>query len=819
MIYASVPETALDRINYQHSIYPQEKLHVVTDRDIYCGGDTIWLRVFVVDAATHQQTAMSKYAYVELLNPFEKVEKRIKLIERDGVYAGYIPIKEDIFEGDYTISAYTAYSENQGKDYFFRKPIHLLAPHSSKYSIETEFTPTTEGEVSGKFVLNSLNGDKMNYNIMSWTMPNGKFLEMPDSKKGFTRKFKSDKNEDIVLVKFGDYGKYIRVEYPSEETEVNFYPEGGRLIADEPCTVAFKAKDENGKGVDVSGIIRNDSNEEITRFSTSHCGMGSFTFIPESGKNYTAEYKGQNAEKRIIEIGSPEKGAVALRYRYTGSKCIFSVSGGQGKDLELIIACRGIGLIATPISHNTPLSIEKSDLPTGLYQAMLFSRKDNAVLSERLFFIGADRIVPEVSSVSADSLYIMLSAMQGDSVDCSVRITNKNIVPVSNENDIRSQLLLQGELRGRIENPKYYFKDVNRETEQNLDLLMMVNGWSRYNLPEVVLGNYTEPEIPLEIGQDISGQVLSRWKGTPLKNATVSVIAKGFNFATFTNSDENGEFHLDGFDFPENTSYIIKAMNEKGGDEGDYVIYDEKFPSVEGLSESSNVSLEDVSDYFKGYNNILLDEIKVQAFSNKEIDFYESLAKYSRDYKDLEARGVSSLSEIARNIPGMTNYRGYLRWRKRNVAYYIDGTMMELASRVGSRIPTLSDIESILPIQAIKKICFIEPQYSLSVGPHYGGGILMLTTKDGTELKLQRQFELKDYLPLGYQKYKEYASPMLSVDADEYDMQTQPTLLWIPSVKFDKNGKTIDLKFPVNSNHQVIIEGVTDKGDIISETL
>ncbi len=109
-------QSPLDRINIQLNLYPQEKIHIVTDRDIYCGGDTIWLRAFIVDANSHIQTAMSKYAYIELLTPFGFANKRVKLIERNGVYAGYIPIDEDIYEGDYTLAAYTTYSENQGQD-------------------------------------------------------------------------------------------------------------------------------------------------------------------------------------------------------------------------------------------------------------------------------------------------------------------------------------------------------------------------------------------------------------------------------------------------------------------------------------------------------------------------------------------------------------------------------------------------------------------------------------------------------------------------------------------------------------------------------
>lgn len=60
---------------------------------------------------------------------------------------------------------------------------------------------------------------------------------------------------------------------------------------------------------------------------------------------------------------------------------------------------------------------------------------------------------------------------------------------------------------------------------------------------------------------------------------------------------------------------------------------------------------------------------------------------------------------------------------------------------------------------------------------------------------------------------------MLSVDSDEYDLQTSPTLLWIPSVKFDEKGNSVDLKFPVKSDYKVIIEGLSDDGNIIFDNI
>lgn len=838
-------KSPIDRIDIQRNIYPQEKLHVVTDRDIYCGGDTIWLRAFVVEANSHRQTAISKYAYIELLTPFGFANKRVKLMEQDGVYAGYIPIDEDIYEGDYTLAAYTAYAENQGKDFFFRKPLKIVAPQSSKYTIESNFTPAKDGDVTGRFKIKAIDGSPINYKVMSWTMPNGKTLEMAHAEKGLSKTFNRNKGEKVVLVKFGDYGRYFSVEYPVETTDISFYPEGGWLIAEQPCTVAFKATDENGQGVNASGVIKNKSDEKIMDFSTVHNGMGSITFVPQRGETYTAFFSGPDGGSHSVEIGSPKDGAAALQYRARGSKGTFSVAGGEGQDLELVVALRGVGMLSAPISTTIPLSFDKEEMPEGLYQAFLVSKNDNAVLSERIFFIGADRKAPEVSSLSADSTIINLNVPKGVTADCTVRITNGNIATSTVDNDLRSQLMLQSELRGRIENPAYYFKNNDREAERNLDLLMMVNGWSRYNLPDAIQGKYEEPKIPLEIGQEITGQVRSRWKNLPIEGILISAIAPKMKFGTFAETDKDGIFHLNGFDFPEGTSYIFKAMNEKGGLEANYEIYDDHFPEIEVLKNITPVGTNDqISNFFKGTRWTLLDEVNVQAFKESNDDIYANFASYSRSADDMKVHGISSVWQALYGLGGITNQMGHLTWRNSEITYFVDGKLFDpkgnatmmynvagqpshwrknaLSENIGGRSfygPTLSEIEAAVPFNTIERIDFIRPEHSIVLGPSYGGATVVITTKKGDKVHWERQFELKDHLPLGYQKYKEYASPLLSIDADEYDLQTHPTLLWLPSVKFDEHGKAIELKFPFKSDYRLVIEGITDNGDIISETL
>ncbi|MDE6380750.1 MAG: hypothetical protein K2L11_09775 [Muribaculaceae bacterium] len=819
----------MDRIEMQRSIYPQEKIHMVTDRDIYIGGDTVWFRIFIVDAATHRQISISKYTYVELINPFGNVQNRIKVMERDGIYKGYLPIDPDIYEGQYTIAVYTTFAENQGQDYFFKKPLKLLSRHRDKISVETQFFSKGDSITEGILRLNKSNGSKMHSRKVSYIMPNGKYIEH-SMNHDFKRDYNLNDGENVILVKYGDYGKFIPIEdNVTPNINLAFYPEGGWLIEGVPCKIAFKATDANGKGINASGIIRDNDGEWIADFKTSHNGMGSVVFIPEDEKTYIAEYYDIDKKKHAVEIGSSKMGAAALRYTSTGTKSTFSVVGGQNKTYDLVIACRANGLFSFPISSGQSFSIDKSELPSGLYQAMLVSPNDSAVISERFFFIGADRLSQKSKTLtlSPDSTTIKLTAEEDKIADCCLRILGQNGQTNENGLNIYTQILLQSELRGRIENPGYYFRNPNKETEQNLDLLMMVNGWCRYNLPDALFDKFVEPTIPIEIGQEISGHVQSLRRNKPFAGTKVLISAPNEKFVTESETDESGHFCLNGFDFPENTRFILQTVNKNGNPDPNYEIFtDNSFPTIDKLNEHLNENQELISyisrDIHK--NRQRVENSKYKFPSGAEIyglDMYEYRSSYSCTDNDFKARGISTIEEAMSAYPGISTINGNIKFRNKYVAFYLDGKFFQPAPNASSGFgkgPTISELNELIPFEDIERIDFLKPEDTSILNRTYGGAAIMIITKHGNKTSWQKQTNIKNYIPLGYQKYKEYASPILTIDTDVERDQSEQTLLWLPSVKFDDEGETIELKNPVKTGYRLILEGIDENGDFIYES-
>ncbi len=126
----SAQDEVQERFSLQNRIMPQEKVHIMTDRNIYVGGDTIWLRPFIVDGLTMKPALFSRFLYVELLSQTDSLVFRAKLHmqpERE-VYSmrGYVPLDATLPSGIYTLVGYTRWMLNAGENYFFKRNVQVV---------------------------------------------------------------------------------------------------------------------------------------------------------------------------------------------------------------------------------------------------------------------------------------------------------------------------------------------------------------------------------------------------------------------------------------------------------------------------------------------------------------------------------------------------------------------------------------------------------------------------------------------------------------------------------------------------------------------
>jgi hypothetical protein len=101
--------------------------------------------------------------------------------------------------------------------------------------------------------------------------------------------------------------------------ELNFFPEGGDLIADISSGVAFTLTDKNGYPANVSGIIKDGSGKLVTNFASVHDGMGKFTLLPAFNQDYTAEWTDVYGVEHISILPKVKPGGITLHIEDKGS--------------------------------------------------------------------------------------------------------------------------------------------------------------------------------------------------------------------------------------------------------------------------------------------------------------------------------------------------------------------------------------------------------------------------------------------------------------------------------------------------------------------
>ena len=96
------------------------------------------------------------------------------------------------------------------------------------------------------------------------------------------------------------------------QVKVEFFPEGGDLVAGRACRVYFRATTPDGQAVDIRGTIT-DGRRTIAKVETltdaiegTNRGLGSFTFTPEIGTPVWLKLDAPYGVWRTLDSGQPD---------------------------------------------------------------------------------------------------------------------------------------------------------------------------------------------------------------------------------------------------------------------------------------------------------------------------------------------------------------------------------------------------------------------------------------------------------------------------------------------------------------------------------
>ncbi|WP_223648443.1 hypothetical protein [Hymenobacter psoromatis] len=103
-----------------------EQLFAHLDRPTYAAGETMWLKIYAVDGTRHQPLALSKIAYVELLNAQQQPVLQARLALSRATGHGSLALPPDLPAGPYVLRAYTSWMRNFSPEGYFHCPVTVL---------------------------------------------------------------------------------------------------------------------------------------------------------------------------------------------------------------------------------------------------------------------------------------------------------------------------------------------------------------------------------------------------------------------------------------------------------------------------------------------------------------------------------------------------------------------------------------------------------------------------------------------------------------------------------------------------------------------
>lgn len=844
------PISPLDSVGYkflmQSNMFPQEKIYVQIDKPYYITGEDIWFRAHLVDATSNIPDTTSRYIYAELINPIDSVIKRVKIRPQGGAYNGHISLDEDLPEGEYQLRFYTRFQEGLGNDYFFKRVVRVGDPLSALYRTEASF----KYEDNNKKVKVELRFIDTNDKILikpekiQITDSKGSKVVKPDDDDivRISTNAPNGKINKAICVEYDYSGKFhkqfIYIPYP-ENFEVSFLPEGGHIPLGKRCRMAFKALNSEGLSEDISGIVVNEKGDTISNFESRHKGMGFFLFQSSNltDKYYAICKNAKGMEKRY-ELPTGSSNTIALQVQQQKERTYISVNKSadvsEDKPLYLILQCRGVVLSATQWDYTKEfIMLTKDVLPSGVIQILL-ADSDMKPISERLIFNVNDKNLANISFSTDKKNYdrrekvnasLNLSGTEGKPslANFSISITDDNDVKPDSCMNILSSLLLTSELKGYIESPAYYFTDVKVETVAYLDLLMMTQGWSRYDVSKILKGEYEMPKSYLELGPEISGIVKGGiLMNRPSANYPVTLLSPQGGIFETTITDNNGRFRFNGFELPDSILYVVQGQTKKGGSRVELILDNETFPKgrfsvpfspLNDYGQFGNY-LQKADQQFvlaNGMRMIYLKDVEVTAkpIVKQGKSAYSSPFNPRFTLEEIENMHATTVQQILSRFAGVMIIGNKISIRGGGTPLIlIDGLEVDV------------DYIDGMPVEDIDEIEIIKDGTAAIFGTRGGNGVIMIATKRGEiNTRSKPVFNIKTLTPLGYQTAKEFYSPQYETQQqrDSSTPDLRSTIYWNPSVKTSEAGDS-NVSFytsDASTTYSVVIEGVTADGLLI----
>ncbi len=643
------------------------------------------------------------------------------------------------------------------------------------------------------------------------------------------------------------------------KTRVDVFPEGGYLVEGLTSRVAFKATNQFGIPVFIKGMVVNDKSKETDSITLKHDGMGSFTLTPAAGVNYKLVWTDENGRTGSSPIEVTKTQGVVMSISATNDKAIVQVERTEKfpENFKLLNMLVHINQklyykvsLRSPDKTHQQVAIPIEEMPTGIVQFSLFTA-DWIPVAERILFVNnhqhefnAKLSTPilnfEKRGKNIFEVYVSDTAFS----NMSISVTDAAITPPESTT-IYSDLVLSNDIKGKIYNPAYYLTSDSDSVMANLDLVMLTNGWRRFDWEKIKAGILPERKYPVEteylrLTGKVYGMESVGMPASPLLNLVIVAKDSSKRFV-FVPVEKDGSFE-DKSVFFYDTAKIYYSFNSNsrltemtqvqfGNGLLRFVPTKMILPANRLYGWSDSLARIKMDEYLAQQEDLkkrmaatTLQEVivtaRAKAKSNLDIleqkyasGLFSGGDGYSFDMTDdpFARSALDVLSYLQGKVAGLTisgsGAQTSLTWRGATPTLFLN--------EMQSGVDVVQSI-SVADIAFVK--VFRPPFFGASGGG--SGGAIAIYTKKGSDSRSSNNDKkgLESTILGGYSRFKEFFSPNYEKPAENFDADIRTTLYWNPFVLTNRKSPRVRIEFynnDISKKFFVILEGINGDGQMV----
>lgn len=295
---------------------------------------------------------------------------------------------------------------------------------------------------------------------------------------------------------------------------VEFFPEGGNLVAGIKSKVAFKIV-SSGKPGSCSGSVETTDGRTVVELSPGESGVGHFTFVPEAGTSYRAVLTNASGRREINPFPKIMTSGYVMEVKDSAQSVTITVTTKGVDDRQVSLFAHARNMIAhaetrTLQDGRAVFMIPRDEMPEGIAHLTVFNN-NLAPVCERLFFTWPKRHL-DVQVEASQKVFgtrkkVSVSInTKGDGTptraNASLAAYRIDSLSIQSMTDIYTYLWLNADLASNLKIRGSLADDHTPEVYSQIENILLTDGWRRFDWKEV-LDNPKEFEFLPEFREHI----------------------------------------------------------------------------------------------------------------------------------------------------------------------------------------------------------------------------------------------------------------------------------------------------------------------------